>query len=88
MEMDESRERALCCGSSAWVHCGAVNRRIQGERLDQAKATGAEILVTSCPKCQIHLRCAQKGDDDVPQIEIQDLACLIAQSLDLGGRLV
>lgn len=82
LEMEESRERALCCGSSAWVYCGAVNREIQRERLAQAEATGAEILVTSCPKCQIHLRCAQKSiSDGVPQIEIQDLSCLLARSL-------
>ena len=82
-EMEQNREMALCCGASPWVHCGAVNRQIQGQRLAQAEATGADMLVTACPKCQIHLKCAQKGSDgQVSQIEIQDLACLIARSLD------
>ncbi|TET73812.1 MAG: (Fe-S)-binding protein [Dehalococcoidia bacterium] len=89
VEMEQSREKALCCGASPWVHCGAVNRQIQEQRLAQAEATGADILVTSCPKCLIHLRCAQKsGDGKIPQVEIQDLAYLAARSLGLGGESV
>lgn len=82
VEMEQSRERALCCGTSSWVHCGATNRKIQDERLAQAEATGARVLVTSCPKCQIHLKCAQQNrDGKVPKIEIEDLASLVARSL-------
>ncbi len=82
-EIEPCRERALCCGSSSWVHCGAANRRIQEELLIQAKSTGAKTLVTSCPKCQIHLKCAQKsGNGQLSDIKIQDLATLAAQSLD------
>jgi len=87
IEMEQSREKALCCGASPWVHCGAVNRQIQEQRLAQAEATGADILVTSCPKCKIHLRCAQKSiDGALPRVEIKDLACLAAQTLDSGGE--
>jgi heterodisulfide reductase subunit D len=83
VEMEQNREKALCCGSSPWAHCGAVNRQIQEQRLAQAAATKADILVTACPKCQIHLRCAQKAHDGkIPQVEIQDLASLAARSLD------
>jgi len=83
VEMEQNRERALCCGASPWAHCGAVNRQIQEWRLAQAEATGADILVTACPKCQIHLRCAQKiGGEKTPQVDIQDLAALLALSLD------
>ena len=83
IEMADNREKALCCGASPWVHCGSVNRQIQQERLAQAAATGADILITACPKCQIHLKCAQKNpeNDDVCQIEIQDMFDLAAQSL-------
>lgn len=83
VEMEQNRERSLCCGASPWAHCGAVNRQIQEWRLAQAEATGADILVTACPKCQIHLRCAQKiGGEKTPQVDIQDLAALLALSLD------
>jgi len=83
VEMEQSREQALCCGASSWVHCGAANRQIQDERLTQAEATGAGILVTSCPKCQIHLKCAQRSRNGrEPKIEIQDLTSLVARSLN------
>jgi len=83
VEMADNREKALCCGASPWVHCGLVNKQIQKERLAQAGATGADVLATACPKCQIHLKCAQKntGDNDVCQIEIRDIFDLVAQSL-------
>jgi len=83
VEMKDNREKALCCGASPWAFCGSVNKQIQKERLAQAAATGADILVTACPKCQIHLRCAQKDkeSDDIHQIEIRDLSAFVAQSL-------
>ncbi len=83
VEMEQSREKALCCGATSWLQCGAVNRQIQKQRFAQAEASGAEILVTACPKCQIHLRCAQKSSDGKDaRVEIQDLASLAARSLD------
>jgi Fe-S oxidoreductase len=83
VEMEQSREKALCCGATSWLQCGAVNRQIQKQRFAQAEACGAEILVTACPKCQIHLRCAQKNSDGKDaRVEIQDLASLAAHSLD------
>ena len=83
VEMEHSREKALCCGATSWLQCGAVNRQIQKERLAQVEASRAEILVTACPKCQLHLRCAQKSSDgNDARVEIQDLASLVAQSLD------
>jgi Fe-S oxidoreductase len=82
-EMSDNRANSLCCGASPWAHCGAVNTQIQKERLAQARATGADILITDCPKCQIHLKCAQKNaeSNDVCQIEIQDICDLAARSL-------
>ena len=83
VEMKDNREKALCCGASPWAHCGSANKQIQTERLAQAGATGADVLVTACPKCQVHLKCAQKNSENnnICQIEIQDLYSLVAQSL-------
>jgi heterodisulfide reductase subunit D len=82
-EMEQTREKALCCGATSWLQCGVVNRQIQKQRLAQAEASKAEILVTACPKCQIHLKCAQKSmGGESASVEIQDLACLAAQALD------
>ena len=82
VEMENNRERSLCCGANPWAYCNSVNRQIQGQRLAQAEKAAAEILVTACPKCQIHLKCAQKNEDcQVAQVEIQDLASLVAKAL-------
>jgi heterodisulfide reductase subunit D len=60
--------------------------RLRVERLLEAKATGAKTLVTSCPKCQIHFRCAMvnKGEEKGPDIEIDvmDMVNLVANALE------
>jgi heterodisulfide reductase subunit D len=82
-EMSDNRERSLCCGASPWVYCSSINKQIQKERLGQAVATGAEMLITACPKCQIHLKCAQKeqNSDNVTKIEIQDMCSFVSKLL-------
>ncbi len=72
-EMRHHGRKALCCGTSAWVRCGATNKAIHLARLDEAAATGSDTLVTACPKCVIHLRCAQA---DLPAGPRQDLRLL------------
>lgn len=83
VEMPRSRESALCCGTQAWMNCGSVNKQIQAERLREATSTGAEILLTFCPKCQIHLRCAMKDGKlkEELEIEIEDVTSLAAKAL-------
>jgi len=83
VEMADNREKALCCGTSPWAYCGSVNKQIQKERLAQAADTGASIMVTACPKCQIHLKCAQKNAEinGISQIEVQDLFDVASRSL-------
>ncbi len=79
VEMENNREKSLCCGANPWAHCSAVNRQVQGQRLAQAAGSGADVLVTACPKCQIHLTCAQKSEDlKTKNIQIKDLASLLA----------
>ena len=84
VEMTHSRQASLCCGTSCWTSCGQVSKNIQVERLREAKATGAELLVTSCVKCQIHFRCAQ--DDPAMQgtiaIPVRDLTTIVAERLE------
>jgi Fe-S oxidoreductase len=87
-EMYHNKHTALCCGTSAWMNCDLASKQIQMMRLREAKETGAQILVTACPKCQIHLTCAMKdkhlgGSLD---IEIRDLATLMADSLPSSKR--
>ena len=83
VEMERARHTSLCCGTSCWTSCGQVSKKIQVERLKEAKATGAQLLVTACVKCQIHFKCAQ-DDPALRQeigIEIRDLTTLVAERL-------
>ncbi|MBN1138041.1 MAG: (Fe-S)-binding protein [Anaerolineae bacterium] len=82
-EMERTRHASLCCGTSCWTSCGQVSKNIQVERLKEAKATGAQMLVTACVKCQIHFKCAQ-DDPSLRQeigIDIRDLTTLVAERL-------
>jgi len=87
LEMDRNRENALCCGVSAWMGCGRHSKQMQMERLAEAKGTKADLLVTACPKCQIHLNCALSEKLPVKReevaIETCDLFVLVARALSL-----
>jgi heterodisulfide reductase subunit D len=86
VEMEKNREYALCCGTSAFTNCDIYSHEMRVDRLREAKATGAEVLVTTCPKCQIHFKCAMnnKGEEKGPDIniEVMDLANLVASALE------
>ncbi len=84
VEMRRHAESSLCCGTTCWSSCGQVSKNIQAERLEEARATGAEMLVTACQKCQIHFKCAQRDPllgEELP-IPIRDLTTLIAERLN------
>jgi len=80
VEMPRNRREAVCCGSSEWVSCVSCNKQIQLERLKEAEEAGASILVTVCPKCRIHLTCAQYDKDTKLKVEIRDLFTLLEEA--------
>ena len=87
IEMEHSREESLCCGTSAFTNCNLYSKQIRVERLLEAKATGADTLITTCPKCQTHFRCAMvnKGEEKGPDIDIEvmDIVNLVANALEV-----
>jgi heterodisulfide reductase subunit D len=84
VEMRHNRRNATCCGTNGWTNCGAANKAIQEQRLHEAKATGADLMVTACSKCQIHFKCALMDQELRQQsgIPMIDLAILAADALD------
>jgi len=84
-EMTQHGHDAVCCGTSGFIHCDAVSRHLQTDRLASAAETGAETLLTACPKCLIHFECAQYEDrrktSDGPTIAVQDLTVYLAGRL-------
>ncbi|MFQ5876679.1 MAG: (Fe-S)-binding protein [Acidobacteriota bacterium] len=86
VEMGRTGRNAVCCGTSGFIHCDATSRRLQADRLRDASATGADVLVTACPKCLIHFSCAQAGErrrgGAERPIEVRDLTVLAAGMLE------
>ncbi|UCD06598.1 MAG: (Fe-S)-binding protein [candidate division WOR-3 bacterium] len=83
-EMTRSRERAICCGVSAWMNCSTYSKSIQRARLTEAKETKADLLVLSCPKCEIHFQCAMNDEKTGKEAKIKtiQLVTLIADALE------
>lgn len=83
VEMDHHHDSSICCGTSCWSSCGQVNKRIQTSRLEEASKTGAQLMITTCHKCQIHLRCAQNGpgQTEPSRLVIRDLTTLLAERI-------
>jgi len=85
VEMKHSGWESICCGTSAWTNCDSYSNMLRTDRLSEAVETGAELLITTCPKCQTHFRCAMvdKGEEHrpTPKIEIMDLANLVANAM-------
>jgi heterodisulfide reductase subunit D len=82
-EMNHSGRGAICCGTTNWMNCDSVSSRIQKTRLKEAAATGAETLVTACPKCQIHFRCATCAKEpEKIDITLSDFVNIIASALE------
>ncbi|MFH1151157.1 MAG: (Fe-S)-binding protein [Actinomycetota bacterium] len=88
VEMEHHGPDSICCGVSSWISCGATAKSIQMSRLAEAKATGADVLVTACPKCAIHFSCALSGRVPVErsevEIPIEDLTSLAVKAMGLS----
>ena len=83
LEMRHANRHALCCAGGTWSNCDRYSKKLQVDRLREARETAAQTLVTACPKCQVHFRCAMKDPNlqgDI-EIEMRDLAELVAGAL-------
>lgn len=82
-EMPESGAGAVCCGNSGWTGCDAYSKALQVKRLNSARQTGSELMLTACPKCQIHLRCAMEDTvrGEALRMETMDLTSAIAKTI-------
>ncbi|MBY8985027.1 MAG: FAD-dependent oxidoreductase [Candidatus Lokiarchaeota archaeon] len=57
VEMEDTMQDADCCGVSAYISCNEDSKKLQEKKILQAIETGAEYLITACPKCLAHLNC-------------------------------
>ena len=76
-EMQESRERSLCCGGGGgriWMETPKAER-FADLRVKQALETGAEVLVSACPYCITNFTDASLGQP----IEVKDITEVVQE---------
>jgi len=80
-ELADSREDSLCCGMGggrAWMETDK-NERFANIRIEQAIATGAQVLATSCPYCVFALEDSKLVTNHADDIEIKDITEIIQE---------
>ena len=80
-EMPHIKDNALCCGSGGGVKSayGDLSNDIAKTRMDEAKETNADLLVTACPFCKLNL----SSNSDM---EVLDLSEFIYNNLKKKGE--
>jgi Fe-S oxidoreductase/coenzyme F420-reducing hydrogenase delta subunit len=74
-ELHHNKKNSICCGNTAWISCDAGTKEMQNQKMKEVIATGSKNLLTACPKCFIHLTCAQDGKQEPANgsIKINDM---------------
>jgi Fe-S oxidoreductase len=80
-EMERIREYAWCCGAGGGVIDSNPDfaRWTANERIEEAKATGAEAIATACPWCKRNFLDAIEESGD--KLEVYDLVELVQQAI-------
>lgn len=81
VEMERIREYAWCCGAGGGVKEAYPDFAIwtASERIEEAKSTGAEAIVTACPWCERNFRDALERSGD--KIKVYDTVELLRQAV-------
>jgi Fe-S oxidoreductase len=81
VEMERIREYAWCCGSGGGVKEAYPDfaKWTSQERIEEAKETGAEALVSACGWCERNFQDAANSSGD--KLKIYDIAELVQQAL-------
>ena len=87
VEIENNKQDSDCCGMGGgrmWMEPpkGLISSQaIAEKRVHQALNTGAEILLTACPFCNITLNDAVKSLEKEGTIKVMDITELVAMSL-------
>ena len=83
VEMRDNRVDSLCCGGGGgrmYIEVDEV-KRLSHLRLEQALATGADVIATACPWCYTQIKDAIKVTDQEAHIEVRDISELLLMSV-------
>ena len=84
VEMKRCRSNGLCCGAGGaqmFKEEEKGNTRINFERTNEALETGATVIAAACPFCNTMMTDGVKNSNKEEEIQVLDIAELIAVSL-------
>ena len=86
LEMDRAGKSTWCCGSGAWAAeiVPELARYTSRERVSEARATGADLLVTACSYCTDILKKSSRGKPGV--VHIAEFVEQMIQGRESKGR--
>jgi Fe-S oxidoreductase len=82
VEMSSHHEKSMCCGAGGgrmWME-EKIGTRINITRTEQALATRADIVASSCPFCMIMLSDGVKSKEMQDKVKVMDIAELMDQA--------
>lgn len=86
VEMKRCKSKGLCCGAGGaqmFKEAEAGDKEINVERTEDVLETKADIVATGCPFCMTMMTDGVKLKDKEKDVQVFDLAELIAQANDL-----
>ncbi len=85
VEMKRCRTKGLCCGAGGaqmFKDAEPGSKEINIERAEEALDTGASTIAVACPFCMTMMSDGVKNKEKEDQVQVRDLAELIAESVD------
>lgn len=86
-EMKRSRSKGLCCGAGGaqmFKEPEKGKKDINLERTEEALSTGSGTIAVACPFCMTMLRDGMKAKEKEQEVQVMDIAELVAESLKVS----
>ncbi len=86
VEMNRNKANGLCCGAGGaqlFKEAEKGEKEVNVERADDMLATGAPIVAAACPFCMTMLRDGIKHHNKEEEVQVLDIAELVAKAMDL-----
>ncbi len=86
VEMTRAKSNGLCCGAGGaqmFKEAEKGDKEVNVERIDDAIKTESTIVASACPFCMTMLRDGVKHHNKEQDIEVKDIAELVANAMDL-----
>ena len=83
VEMKRCRTKGFCCGAGGaqmFKDAEKGNKEVNIERTEEALQTGASTIAVACPFCMTMMSDGVKNKEKEGQVQVKDLAELIAES--------